>query len=278
MARGISLHIGLNRVDPIAYDGWEGQLVAAEADAQDLEELARDQGFETRLLLSQHATRQAVQESIRSIAQELEAGDFFLLTYAGHGGRLPDIGGEESDLRDETWCLYDGQLVDDELGVLWHEFRRGVRVLAISDSCHSGTVTRGTPSGYGRREDLGDSMFVEAAPRYRFMPDKVAARTFRSNRELYLGIAESLLDGSPEPKASIRLLAGCQDDQFASDGPFNGLFTGVLIEVWQKGAFEGDYRDFFKELRRRMPKSQRPNHVLLGEPDRGYDRQRPFEI
>jgi hypothetical protein len=278
MARGISLHIGLNYVNPPAYDGWEGKLVSAETDARDMEELARRQGFETRMLLSDQATRKAVLRSIRSIAVELEAGDFFLLTYAGHGGRLPDIGGDEADLRDETWCLYDGQLVDDELGALWHEFRRGVRVLAISDSCHSGTVTRGGHSGYGSLEESENSMFVESPPRYRFMPDEVAARAFRANRELYLGIAESLVGGSPEPKASIRLLAGCQDNQFASDGPFNGLFTGMLKRVWQDGAFEGDYGDFFHQLQRRMPKSQRPNHVLLGEPDRSFDRQRPFEI
>ncbi|MDY7094727.1 MAG: caspase family protein [Acidobacteriota bacterium] len=278
MARGISLHVGLNRVDPLAYGGWEGDLVAAEADARDMEELARRQDFETLLLLSPAATRDAVLENIRNAAEELQPGDFFLLTYAGHGGRLPDIGGDESDLRDETWCLYDGQLVDDELGSLWYQFRRGVRVLAISDSCHSGTVTRGTPSGYGRRGESEDSMFVESAPRYRFMPDAVAARAFRANRELYLGIAESLVEGSPEPKASVRLLAGCQDDQFASDGPFNGLFTGVLKRVWGEGDFEGDYGEFFHQLCRRMPRSQRPNHVLLGEPDRGFDRQRPFEI
>ena len=30
MSKGISLHIGLNRVDPTAYDGWDGALAACE--------------------------------------------------------------------------------------------------------------------------------------------------------------------------------------------------------------------------------------------------------
>ena len=34
--KGISLHIGLNRVDPIHYAGWKGELVACENDAHDI--------------------------------------------------------------------------------------------------------------------------------------------------------------------------------------------------------------------------------------------------
>ena len=43
---------------------------------------------------------------------------------------------------DETWCLYDGMLVDDELVNLFGFFNKKVRVLMVSDSCHSGTLNR----------------------------------------------------------------------------------------------------------------------------------------
>ena len=33
MPQGISVHIGLNSVDPGQYEGWNGQLTACEADA-----------------------------------------------------------------------------------------------------------------------------------------------------------------------------------------------------------------------------------------------------
>ena len=49
---------------------------------------------------------------------------------------------EETDQLDETWVLYDRQLLDDELYDLWCRFAPGVRILMISDSCHSGTVSR----------------------------------------------------------------------------------------------------------------------------------------
>lgn len=41
---------------------------------------------------------------------------------------------------DETLCFYDRMLLDDELYALLAQFRDGVRVHAVFDSCHSGTV------------------------------------------------------------------------------------------------------------------------------------------
>jgi metacaspase-1 len=45
MPTGASLHIGLNAVDPKAYSGWSGKLAACEFDANDMQALARKQGF-----------------------------------------------------------------------------------------------------------------------------------------------------------------------------------------------------------------------------------------
>ena len=55
---------------------------------------------------------------------------------------MPDVWGDEADKQDETWCLYDGQLIDDELYFELSKFAPGVRILVLSDSCHSGTVVR----------------------------------------------------------------------------------------------------------------------------------------
>ena len=45
MPIGASLHIGLNAVDPKQYSGWDGQLTACEFDANDMQALAKTQGF-----------------------------------------------------------------------------------------------------------------------------------------------------------------------------------------------------------------------------------------
>jgi hypothetical protein len=40
-----------------------------------------------------------------------------------------------------------------------------------------------------------------------------------------------------DPKATILLLSGCQDNQLSHDGAFNGLFTSQLLKVWKNGLF-----------------------------------------
>ena len=47
MPKGLSLHIGLNFVDPNHYQGWDGQLAACEFDAKDMSALAKKKGFKT---------------------------------------------------------------------------------------------------------------------------------------------------------------------------------------------------------------------------------------
>ena len=124
MKKGISLHLGLNYVDPNHYDGWKGELFACEADAKDMADLAEAQGFKPTSILTKKATAKTVKKEILKAAKALKSGDTFFLTYSGHGGQVPDTNGDEGqagnlgDRMDETWCLYDRQMVDDELAAL----------------------------------------------------------------------------------------------------------------------------------------------------------------
>ena len=115
MAKGMSLSIGLNAVDPKHYGDWSGELNACEADAAEMSALAKSQGFRPTVLLTRRATRARVQAELGKAARQLAAGDIFMLSYSGHGGQLPDLNRDEPDAQDETWCLFDGELVDDEL-------------------------------------------------------------------------------------------------------------------------------------------------------------------
>src|SRR5215212_10639420 len=150
--RALSIHIGLNAVSPAHYEGWSGELTACEFDAKDMAAVAKAAGMKPTVLLTKNATRQKVLTAIRAAAKQLKSGDLLFLTYSGHGGQIPDVTGEEDDKLDETWCLYDGELIDDEVYLELSRFAAGVRVLVLSDSCHSGTVTRarvpeGGPAG-----------------------------------------------------------------------------------------------------------------------------------
>ena len=68
MAQGISLHVGLNSVDPNHYAGWSGPLVACEKDARDMKGIADHRGFASSLLLTAAAMRGAVIDGIKQAA------------------------------------------------------------------------------------------------------------------------------------------------------------------------------------------------------------------
>lgn len=142
--RGRSLHIGLNRVNDSAYPGFRIPVLrGCINDANDMRAIAQAHGFVPAPNLHDgQATAEAVIDAISSAAQSLSSGDIFLLTYSGHGSQVPDLDAEETDHMDETWILYDRQLLDDELYALWGQFAPDVRILMFSDSCHSGTMSR----------------------------------------------------------------------------------------------------------------------------------------
>src|ERR1043166_7960133 len=119
MPTGRSIHIGLNHVDPDAYFGWDGALSGCINDARDMQAIADRLGYSSLLLLDSQAVSSRVIEAIGSAAQRLTPGDILLLTYSGHGGQVEDVNGDEPDAQDETWVLWDRQLLDDELYALW---------------------------------------------------------------------------------------------------------------------------------------------------------------
>jgi len=148
VAQGYALAIGLNSVNPAHYGGWSGQLYGCEPDAKDMRKIAADQGFISTTLLTAQASRPAVLDKLAELAKTLESGDLLVVSYSGHGGQVPDFNGDEADGLDETWCLYDGQLIDDEVYGAWMKFKEGVRILVFCDSCHSGTAIKAKKSDF----------------------------------------------------------------------------------------------------------------------------------
>lgn len=274
MPKGIAVCIGLNSVDPGHYQGWSGPLTACEADAEDMAAIAKAQNMAVTSLLTKKATRAAVVKGMEDAAKKLAAGDLFLLTYSGHGGQVPDHDGDEDDDTDETWCLYDSELIDDELHALYAKFAKGVRVFVLSDSCHSGTVTRDALAVAGARARTG------AEPRFRNMPSEVALRVYRANKAFYDEIADKGKNARDkgDPKATVLLISGCQDNQLSQDGTFNGLFTGQLLKVWNGGQFKKTYRRFHAAILATMPPDQSPNYFVIGAANKKFEDQRPFAV
>lgn len=266
MAKGISLHIGLNSVDAKHYQGWDGQLRACEADAQDMKTLADGLGYASKLLLTKDATSRRVLRELAKAAKTLQTGDTFFLTYSGHGGQVPDVNNEEEDGLDETWVLYDRMLVDDELYGAWARFAPGVRIVMLSDSCHSGSVTREPPFLHlSTMKPLMDAYPGSEQPVYRAIPPEVEQKTYQVHQDLYDAVQFSHPKGdSSDFGASVILISGCQDNQTSADGLKNGLFTGTLLKVWNGGKFQGTYSELRKAVVRKMPPTQSPNYFVVG--------------
>jgi hypothetical protein len=281
MARGISLHFGLNEVDPQHYDGWDGKLTACEFDANDMQAIATSRGFESTILLTQQATSEAVVQEIERAAAELQPGDILLITNSSHGGQVPEgDGGDETDKSDETWVLFDRQLVDDELFGLWQKFQPGVRIVVLSDSCHSGSVTRGIDANVPN--PVADRETADAqSPRYRAMPRDVMIATYTKNQAEYDRIQSSTPNADESGDAigaAVLLISGCQDDQLSLDGFRNGLFTENVLSVWNNGEWTGAYAPFHEAIRARMPDTQQPNYTQVGAPNVDFEQQDPFTV
>ena len=312
-ATGLSLHIGINRVDSNAYTFQVPDLAGCVNDANDMQEIARNKNFQTRRLLDGEATSDAIVSSIAQAAERLQPGSIFLITYSGHGSQVPDP--DESDQLSETWVLSNRQLIDNELYGLWGRFRAGVRIMILSDSCHSGTVSRRLAlvgsavrsvvrippdraigdSGNGELA-LAASLVADAVREFqpmpamtrdaelvgraRLLPEPLAFQDFANRETLYRDELQRTA-GASAPVARVLLISGCQDNQTSSDGRpdpsghQNGAFTKALRSVWESAA---TYRDLHSQILQLMPNNQTPNLYWATDRDTAFEAQRPFTI
>lgn len=274
MPKAFSLHIGLNEVDPAQYAGWNGKLNFAEQDAEDMFQLARKAKFAQSIpLLGEMATRENVLENLKKLAKNAHKDDLVMITYSGHGALVPDTNEDEEDKEaDETWCCYDGQLLDDELKYLWTKFKPGVRIILFSDSCHSGDIAK--------NDDPNDLIWQAIQDGAKFMPLEKSFAAYKANQAFYDKIQkETPLVDLSAIKASIKQFAGCHEDGFSYEGLGNGQFTKAMKSVWKDGAFTGTYQAFFDAIVLKMKGAkQTPKMQHIGPVDPGFETARAFTI
>lgn len=286
MPAALSLHLGLDRVDGLAYGGWTGALRSCERDARAMQALADAAGFRTRLLLAADATYPRLCAELTGAAT-LGAGDHLLITFAGHGASFQNLAldgdpaalDDEADQRDEAWCLYDGFVLDDELHAALVTLPAGVRVLVVSDSCFSGTVTRpydpAAPAPTPPDAVRGAPAAIARAHHHRHYP-RYAARKTAARAAIAQCAARAAIADAGAPGAQVILLAACQDQQGAREQGAGGVFTERLLAVWDRGRFTGSHRDFRDAIAAAMPPTQQPNLDVTDAPDRAFVEARPF--
>ncbi|KAL2892603.1 Metacaspase-1 [Bienertia sinuspersici] len=90
-------------------------------------------------------TKHNIRMAMYWLVNGCQPGDSLLFHYSGHGSRQRNYTGDEVDGYDETLCPVDfetqGMIVDDEVNAaIVRPLPRGVKLHAIVDACHSGTI------------------------------------------------------------------------------------------------------------------------------------------
>lgn len=243
----VALCIGINN-----YPGTQLDLAGCVNDADDWAAALVGRGFETHRLLDAQATKAAMAQGMHDVIAAAAPGDCVVITFSGHGTYVPDTSGDEIDGLDEGLCPHDiktggGALLDDEIHRMFSARKSGVRLVLISDSCHSGTVTRAVPG-----DDDGDDV-----PRPRFLPmgnwlpaeQLPRAASGRPATTVAVSSGES-----PFVRAMARsddvLFAGCREgpNNFSYDARFrgrpNGAFTHYALKALRTLPPQASYADW----------------------------------
>lgn len=272
MARGLSLHIGVNETDFAHYGNALDHLVACAADASEMATLADHKGFEeVRLLIDHDARLDHILVELDRLAATAKNGDLVFITFSGHGSQIPILPGsetDEGDLFDETWCVFDNQLIDTEIFQKLALFEKGVRIVFLLDSCHSGTaIHEWIHESWDFLEHFRDQKNL----RFRFMNKSARNQVFNKNKADYVA-RQQQLTANKKIKASVCLISACQDNQRAIEDTFHGMFTNaILFEINQAHS----YKSLHKAVHKHLHAFQSPNFYTLGTGVKSFIKQ-PF--
>lgn len=241
-----ALCIGIND-----YPGTKNDLNGCVNDANDWATELSVRGYAINKLLDSQATRAAIIEGIGSLIASAHKGDTLVISYSGHGSWVPDSSGDEPDGRDECLCPWDinsvGPVMDDDIRRMFAQRSAGVRVILISDSCHSGSVTR------------GDDNDLDAGPaRARFLP----LECWMPTAELPAATRRptSLVSGLRRSGGDL-LMAACMDTQYSWDTSFggrpNGAFTYYALKTLREKK-PTSYVAWFNAIRTYLPTTRLP--------------------
>lgn len=183
-----------------------------------------------RLLADDRATTEEINNHLNWLVDKVKAGDRIFFHYSGHGAQMAtrDHQGEIDGL-DEVICPVDFDWTDDHV-IRDKDFRRifrsipeGVEFIWISDSCHSGDLSRDFPP-----EDTLWRMFP--------IPIDIQWRneTALELQKNALTLMESITDIS----ANVALISGCRSDQTSADAIFDGRSNGALTYFLLKSLSE----------------------------------------
>jgi hypothetical protein len=189
------------------------------------------------------ATQAKIIEGIKGLLAKSKSGDVLVFTNSSHGTYLADDSGDEPGY-DEALCPYDmndnGMLVDDTLREIFTAIPKGVHFTVLSDSCHSGSVTRVILDGKRRNRMLSPKIWGGRE----LTPQEMSAASRKKNAtEKY-----------PESGMKEILLSGCKSNQTSADAYIDSIseYYGAMSYYAMKAIKDADYKLTYAELHERL--------------------------
>ena len=188
-----ALLIGIN------YIGNSNQLNGCINDVHDVGNYLIGKGFTIKQitdLTPQKPTRSTILAEFKNLLQNSIAGDLLYFMFSGHGSTQKDTNNDEASGIDELIIPLDLlPIVDDDLKSIINQYlQSGVTLIALFDSCYSGTVL-------DLKYQYLDSLNYDAAT---------------------INNKESQTNGQ------VFMISGCTDKQTSADAYINNKYNGAL--------------------------------------------------
>lgn len=204
------------------YEDSKINLIGCVADVKDLRLVLLERGFKNkniRVVTDSQATKDNILNLLEEMIVKSVPGDELVFHFSGHGSQVPDMNGDEVDKLDEVLIPYDlnwngGYISDDDIAERFKKIPDGVNMSMISDSCHSGTISRD----------------INSRTRY-ITPPAHMLQLLYSARDLKLNPIGTRIDGGPQKHI---LLAGCRSTQTSESAVIGGEWHGVLTYYFIK--------------------------------------------
>jgi hypothetical protein len=225
--------------------------------------LADGYGFAKKdvvVLSDAQATKAAIMAGLKKLLAGARPGDVLVFQNSSHGTYVADESGDEGRY-DEALCPYDCEdnlIIDDELRELFSGLAKGASLSVISDSCHSGTVTRAA---------LGENIPGLRTPddrRVRFLHPTLIGRRGIANP--WKAVA-SRAAKHPESKMKEVLLSGCTPTEYSYDalidGKYHGAMTYYALRAIREAGGQITWAQLHARLRFLLEENEYPQHPQL---------------
>ena len=173
-----------------------------------------------RLLVDDRATQSAILDRLGWLLTGAAPGDRIVFHYSGHGAQMPTRNPQgEVDGLDEVICPVDfdwsdGHTIrDKDFNRIFGNIPDGVKFAWISDSCHSGDLTKELPLPDDPKSDK--TLLPPADLEWRI-------QTAREKDITALGLQKVASE------LNLAYISGCASDETSSDASFNGRANGAL--------------------------------------------------